>query len=56
MESKGSDGMPNFNEGEDQQPAQKREKMKLSGHEQGVMATSNDALLTKVVAAQHGYF
>jgi len=30
--------------------------MKLSGHEQGVMMTSNDALVTKVMAAQLGYF
>ena len=30
--------------------------MKLSGHEQGVIQTSNDALVTKVMAAQIGYF
>ena len=31
-------------------------KMKLSGHDQAVMATSNDAIATKVYAAQLGYF
>ena len=30
--------------------------MKLTAHEQGVLATSNDALVTKVMAAQLGYF
>jgi len=30
--------------------------MKLSGHDQAVMATSNDALVTKVYASQLGYF
>ena len=34
----------------------KKEKMKLSGHDQAVMATSNDALATKVYAAQLNYF
>jgi hypothetical protein len=32
------------------------EKMKLSGHDQAVMATSHDALATKVYASQLGYF
>lgn len=31
-------------------------KMKLSGHDQAVMATSQDALATKVYAAQLNYF
>ncbi len=30
--------------------------MKLSGHEQAVMATSTDALVTKVYASGLGYF
>jgi len=30
--------------------------MKLSGHDQAVMATSHDALATKVYASQLGYF
>ena len=30
--------------------------MKLSGHDQAVMATSNDALITKVYASEKGYF
>lgn len=33
----------------------KKEKMKLSGHDQAVMATSNDALVTKVYSAQLNY-
>jgi len=32
-------------------PTPKKAKMKLSGHDQAVMATSNDALATKVYAA-----
>ena len=31
-------------------------KMKLSGHDQAVLATSNDALATKVYASKLGYF
>ena len=50
MEKQGLDQIPTFAE------AEKPEKMKLSGHEQGVMQTSNDALVTKVMAAQLGYF
>ena len=34
----------------------KAQKPKLSGHEQAVMATSADALLTKVYAAKLNYF
>ena len=36
--------------------SKKPEKMKLSGHDQGVMQTSNDALATKVYASDLGYF
>lgn len=32
------------------------QKMKMTGHDQAVMGTSNDALLTKVYAAETGYF
>jgi O-methyltransferase involved in polyketide biosynthesis len=45
MEKQSFEQIPSFNE------AEKPEKMKLSGHEQGVMQTSNDALVTKVMAA-----
>jgi hypothetical protein len=31
-------------------------KMKLNGHDQAVMATSNDALVTKVHASKLNYF
>lgn len=42
--------VPKFDE-----PA-KPEKMKLNGHDQAVMATSNDALVTKVYASGLNYF
>lgn len=42
--------IPTFDE------ASKPEKMKLSGHDQAVMATSQDALVTKVYASGLGYF
>tara|TARA_B110000285_G_C15014597_1_gene558340 strand:+ start:93 stop:323 length:231 start_codon:yes stop_codon:yes gene_type:complete len=42
--------VPKFDE-----PA-KPDKMKLTGHDQAVMATSNDALVTKVHASGLGYF
>ena len=45
MEKQSFDQIPAFTESE------KPPKMKLSGHEQGVMQTSNDALVTKVMAA-----
>ena len=53
----GYDQIPAFGSGGGQSANSKpAKKTKMSGHDQAVMMTSNDALVTKVYAAQLGYF